>query len=239
MIYRRKTYAIRPEKLEEFNEFFHTYLYPNQLKYGAKLIGRWVNESHDEITATWQYESLEQYEEIECKIRKSDLHMKARERREELGELYLESSQEFLTSTADPYSYHPPKHIVSAAAVILNDAEEMLLIKGPRRGWEMPGGQVEEGESLSEAAIRETKEESGADIEIVKYCGVFQNVKSSISNNLFLAKFVGGELTTSPESVDVRFFPIDDALKMVNWKNFRQRIEYCLNEEKHPFYVAF
>ncbi|MGA9289177.1 MAG: NUDIX hydrolase [Anaerobacillus sp.] len=151
----------------------------------------------------------------------------------------MESSQEFLTSTAEPYSYHPPKHIVSAASVILNDAEEMLLIKGPRRGWEMPGGQVEEGESLSEAAIREAKEESGADIEIVKYCGVFQNVKSSISNNLFLAKFVGGELTTSPESLDVRFFPIDDALEMVNWKNFRQRIEYCLNEEKHPFYVAF
>ncbi len=239
MIYRRKTYAIRPEKLDEFNEFFHTYLYPNQLKHGAKLIGRWVNESHDEITATWQYDSLEQYEEIESKIRKSDLHMKAKERRDELGDLYLESSQEFLTSTAEPYSYHPPKHIVSAATVILNDADEMLLIKGPRRGWEMPGGQVEEGESLSEAAIREAKEESGADIEIVKYCGVFQNVKSSISNNLFLAKFVGGQLTTSPESVDVGFFPIDDALEMVNWNNFRQRIEYCLNEEKHPFYVAF
>jgi 8-oxo-dGTP pyrophosphatase MutT (NUDIX family) len=48
---------------------------------------------------------------------------------------------------------------------------ELLLIKGPRRGWEMPGGQVEEGESLSQAALRETKEESGIDIEIVKFCG--------------------------------------------------------------------
>jgi ADP-ribose pyrophosphatase YjhB (NUDIX family) len=55
---------------------------------------------------------------------------------------------------------NPPKHIVSAAAVVINDKHEMLLIQGPRRGWEMPGGQVEIGESLSQAAIRETKEES-------------------------------------------------------------------------------
>lgn len=45
----------------------------------------------------------------------------------------------------------PPKHIVSAAAVVINDQNEILLIKGPRRGWEMPGGQVEVGESLHSA----------------------------------------------------------------------------------------
>ena len=239
MIYRRKTYTIHPEKLDEFNNFFHTYLYPNQLKHGAKLVGRWVNETQNEITATWEYESMDQYEEIEKQIRTSALHQKAKQRREELGNLFLESSQDFLTSTSEPYTYHPPKHIVSAATIILNEANEILLIKGPRRGWEFPGGQVEEGESLHDAAIREAKEESGADVEIVKFCGVFQNVKSSISNNLFLAKYVGGELTTSSESLEVGFFPTEKALNMVTWKNFRQRMEYCLSEEHHPFYVAF
>lgn len=82
--------------------------------------------------------------------------------------------------------FTPPKHIVSAATIVLNDEGEILLIKGPRRGWEMPGGQVEEGESLKDAAIRETKEESGIDVEIVKFCGVFQNVEGSICNTLFL-----------------------------------------------------
>lgn len=52
----------------------------------------------------------------------------------------------------------------------------------------MPGGQVEEGESLMDAAIRETKEESGIDIEITKFCGVFQNVSGSICNTLLLGK---------------------------------------------------
>jgi ADP-ribose pyrophosphatase YjhB (NUDIX family) len=132
-----------------------------------------------------------------------------------------------------------PKHIVSAATVVLNDKNEILLIKGPRRGWEMPGGQVEEGESLKDAAIRETKEESGIDIEITRFCGVFQNVNRSICNTLFLGKAIGGECTTSPESLEVGFFPIEQALEMVTWKNFRQRIEYCLDENLHPFYVAF
>ncbi|WP_404448626.1 NUDIX hydrolase [Sutcliffiella horikoshii] len=132
-----------------------------------------------------------------------------------------------------------PKHIISAATVVLNDKNEVLLIKGPRRGWEMPGGQVEEGESLKDASIRETKEESGIDVEIVKFCGVFQNVNGSICNTLFLAKPIGGTPTTSPESLEVGFYPIEQALKMVSYKNFRERIEYCLKEEMIPFYIEF
>ncbi|MBY3620740.1 NUDIX hydrolase [Acinetobacter sp. CUI P1] len=131
----------------------------------------------------------------------------------------------------------PPKHILSAATVVFNDQGEVLLIKGPRRGWEMPGGQVEEGESLKEAAIREAKEESGFDIEISKFCGVFQNVDRSICTTLFLGKAIGGEPTTSSESLEVGFFPIAQALDMIKWKNLRLRLEYCLNDAMQPFYV--
>lgn len=131
----------------------------------------------------------------------------------------------------------PPKHIVSAATIVLNDQKEILLIKGPRRGWEIPGGQVELGESLKDAAIRETKEESGIDIEVIKFCGVFQNVDRSICNTLFLGKAIGGVPTTSAESLEVGFFPIKKALEMVTWKNFRKRIEYCLDDNVQPFYI--
>ncbi|WHX24596.1 NUDIX domain-containing protein [Virgibacillus halodenitrificans] len=132
-----------------------------------------------------------------------------------------------------------PKHIVSAATIVLNEHNEILLIKGPRRGWEMPGGQVEEGESLEEAAIRETKEESGIDIEITRFCGIYQNVSNSICNTLFMGKPVGGVPTTSPESLKVGYFPIKEGLEMVTWKNFRERIESCLNLECQPFYISF
>ena len=132
-----------------------------------------------------------------------------------------------------------PKHIVSAATIVLNEQGEILLIKGPRRGWEMPGGHVEEGESLKQAAIRETKEESGIDIEITKFCGVFQCVDRSVLNTLFLGKAVGGTPTTSSESLEVGFFPVQQALQMVTWKNFREQIACCLDEHLHPFYVEF
>lgn len=134
---------------------------------------------------------------------------------------------------------NPPKHIISAAAIVQNEAHEILLIKGPRRGWEMPGGQVEEGESLADAAIRETKEESGVDIEIIRFCGVFQNVERSICNTLFYANPIGGEPIVTEESLETGYFSKEDAMKRVTFMNFKQRIAYSLDEEKCPFFIAF
>ncbi|RIO09118.1 NUDIX hydrolase [Mammaliicoccus sciuri] len=131
-----------------------------------------------------------------------------------------------------------PKHIVSAACIVLNDEDKILLIKGPKRGWEMPGGQVELGEPLYDAAIREVKEESGADIEIIRFCGIFQNTKSSIVNTLFLARYTGGTLLTSDESLEVGFFTYDEVMNMVTRQTFKERFEYCLNRTE-PFVVSF
>jgi len=132
-----------------------------------------------------------------------------------------------------------PKHIVSAAAIVLNEKREILLIKGPLRGWEMPGGQVEEGESLAQAAVRETKEESGVDIEIIRFCGIFQNVEKSICNTVFLAKAIGGNPIATNESLKSGYYSVEEALEMVTWGYFRQSIEKCLRDDKSAFYVEF
>lgn len=87
-----------------------------------------------------------------------------------------------------------PKHTVTAAAVVINDKHEILLINGPKRGWEIPGGRVEEGESLSSAVVRETKEETGIDIEIIKFCGLFQNVKDPFLTPYFWEDPLGESL---------------------------------------------
>jgi 8-oxo-dGTP diphosphatase len=99
MIYRRKVYKLIPERFEEFNAFFHTYLLPNQLKHGARLIGRWVTEEKNEIMAIWEYDSYEDYERIEEAVRSDDLHRLAQEKRKELGQLFVESKQDFLYAT--------------------------------------------------------------------------------------------------------------------------------------------
>ncbi|MCG7381992.1 NUDIX hydrolase [Paenibacillus sp. ACRRY] len=131
-----------------------------------------------------------------------------------------------------------PKHRVTAVAVVLNEDNKILLINGPKRGWEMPAGHVEEGEPLSSAVIRETKEETGIDIEIIRFCGIFQDVKGSICSTLFMAKPIGGELRTSSESIDLGYFDIEDAKRMVTWRSFEEQIEYCIHH-KDPFVFEF
>ena len=46
---------------------------------------------------------------------------------------------------------------MSASCVVLNNEDKILLIKSPLRGWEIPGGQIENGETIREGVIREVK----------------------------------------------------------------------------------
>ena len=139
----------------------------------------------------------------------------------------------------DPRWNGAPRHIVSAAVVALDSSGRVLLARSPRRCWEMPGGQVELGESIEAAAVREVREETGIEIDDLVFRGIFQNVANSIVSVVFRAKCVGGTLTTSEESVDAGFFGVSEALAMVTHSNFRQRIEACLDESRLPFIVCW
>ena len=68
-----------------------------------------------------------------------------------------------------------PVHTVSAAALIAR-GDEVLLIKNPRRGWEFPGGMVEQGESVIEALKREIMEETGVQVKVTAFVGAYSNM---------------------------------------------------------------
>jgi hypothetical protein len=79
LIYRRKMYHVDPAILVEFNEHFNKNLLPTQVKYGARLVGRWMskdNKDYAEIFAVWEYDSLEEYEKIENHVRNDEEHVK-------------------------------------------------------------------------------------------------------------------------------------------------------------------
>lgn len=59
---------------------------------------------------------------------------------------------------------------ISAGGVIMHDGSTLLL-RSFRGDWVLPKGRVEEGETLQETALREVKEESGLECEIIKYIG--------------------------------------------------------------------
>lgn len=137
-----------------------------------------------------------------------------------------------------PAWLNAPRHIVSAAVVASDASGRILLVRSPLRGWEMPGGQVEIGESLEDAARREALEESGIEVGDLVFCGVFQSLDKCVVNALFRGRCTGGEPRTSAESLEVGFFAPDRALELVTHANFRDRIALCLDLSRQPFFVA-
>ncbi|SDW79606.1 NIPSNAP protein [Marininema mesophilum] len=80
MIFRKRVYHITsPPTVDDFHRFFNQFLYPVQVKYGAKLTGYWLDVSGREVTTIWQYASLSHYEEIERHVSADPLSRRARE----------------------------------------------------------------------------------------------------------------------------------------------------------------
>jgi 8-oxo-dGTP diphosphatase len=138
----------------------------------------------------------------------------------------------------DPRWLQAPKHILSAAMVVVSD-ERLLMVRTDRRGWEIPGGQVEQGERPAAAAIREVEEESGITAQVDAFCGVFQNTGKSICNLLFAGRAIAGDLRTSAETAEVGWFELPDALDKITYPTFRERVELGLDRSKWPFLVEF
>ena len=108
-----------------------------------------------------------------------------------------------------------PRHIVAASALVRRDNGDILLVRTHRRGWELPGGQVELGETLIDGLEREVREESGVRIEVGRLRSVRSNLSSAIVIFCFEASYRDGELTPSDETPEVGWFPPKQALSMV------------------------
>ena len=105
-------------------------------------------------------------------------------------------------------AYVNPRLVVTTLPV--TDAGELVLIRRgiePGRGsWAQPGGFLEVDETVNEAAIRETHEETGLVVEPGEIVGLYTRLEAVVVVLVFEARVVGGEARSSREALEVQAF---------------------------------
>ncbi|HVN21884.1 MAG TPA: NUDIX hydrolase [Dongiaceae bacterium] len=111
-----------------------------------------------------------------------------------------------------------PEHPLIGVGAIIIEGERVVLVKRvhpPIQGhWSIPGGVLEVGEMVREAAIREAREETGLVVEPGELLGVFDRILRDPENRVqyhyvlidFLCRKVGGELRAASDAAEVRWF---------------------------------
>ena len=131
--------------------------------------------------------------------------------------------------------------------MVTNDAGEILLIRRTDNdNWALPGGGVDIGESLPQAAVRETREETGIDCEITGLSGIYTDPGHVIlytSNGevrqefsiVLTARATGGQPTPSSESSEVRWIDPGRRRQLPMDSSMRLRVRHYAEHRDQPY----
>ncbi len=109
-----------------------------------------------------------------------------------------------------------PSYWVGAMCVVERSDGALLLVRQSyRRGWTFPGGLLKRNEAPAVAAVRETREEVGLDVEVDDHPRVVVDAPRRRVDVLFRARLTAGADGQEPapissEILEVRWFPPDD-----------------------------
>lgn len=115
----------------------------------------------------------------------------------------------------------PELPLVGVGSIIIEGSRVLLVKRAhpPIQGqWSIPGGVLEVGEMVRDAAIREAREETGLIVEPGELLGVFDRILRDSEQRVqyhyvlidFLCRPMGGELRAASDAEDVRWFTLEE-----------------------------
>ncbi len=116
---------------------------------------------------------------------------------------------------------------LTVCVVVIEEEKVLLTKREDFHIWRLPSGGVEDGETVLQAAVRETKEETGLDIKITRLVGIYSRPADTPSGHavVFTAIPLGGEICGQPgETLEVSYFPSNDLPQALSFGH-RRRIE--------------
>ncbi len=147
----------------------------------------------------------------------------------------------------DPSAPKANSLVPSVNVVVVNDAGEILMIRRTDNdNWAVPGGAIDLGESVAQAAVRETVEESGIECEITGIVGIYSDPKHVLlytSNGevrqefsiVLAARATGGQPTPSSETSEVRWVPLGEAGTFQMDSSMRLRVQHYAERRDQPY----
>jgi ADP-ribose pyrophosphatase YjhB (NUDIX family) len=146
------------------------------------------------------------------------------------------------------YFYDPqapkPNSIRPAVAVALLDSDRhvLLLRRKDNDKWTMPGGTLDFGESLTDCAIREVREETGLQIQITGLIGTYSDPHILIAYSdgevrqeftfVYAAEIQSGELQIDGESKESAWTPLSSAVELPLAESQRRRLKDVIEYQK-------
>jgi len=115
----------------------------------------------------------------------------------------------------------PELPLVGVGSVIIHENRVLLVKRAhpPIQGqWSIPGGVLEVGEMVRDAAVREAREETGLTVEPGELLGVYDRILYDPDHRVqyhyvlidFLSRQVGGELLAASDAAEVRWFALEE-----------------------------
>jgi len=146
------------------------------------------------------------------------------------------------------YYKNLPKKRMAAGALILNDRDEILIVKPKYKDyWSIAGGVIEKDESPRSACIREVEEELGLSLNECKMLGVDYTTDVPEKGESLQFIFYGGKLSVEEigkiqvnanELEEYKFVSIDEALLLLS-DRLKKRLPKCLAALKDSRWLVY